>query len=873
MSGPMKGVDRIVLVALQALVLALPLFLGGRQTLVSAASGAIVLALLVVTMIERKRREQGPEASVLLALAAFLLLGVLTTVPLPPKVLEWISPATARLYAEALPGWPGEGGWTVWRPLAISPWDVMSTLGRISIGLGAFAVIVAFPWRTRPGEEEDARSWVLGRLVATVLAGGVLVAVLGLVQLAAGNGFVMWLSEELAEDRASGPFVNPNHYAAWLEMVIPVALAYGIALAERLRRKISATAKAGRRMGVRARRAWVSALVTHQQRLWPPLLAAVLLLVMIFAHAASESRGGQAALLVGLGVAAAGMAGRAAQSSSRHRVWRAVSVAGGALLILGAIGSMLVWARAQSDVAASDLSAAGDMSLGARLAAASLGSGIVRDFPLFGTGLGSWLHAFRPYQAPPLETGILDHAHNDYLELTAETGLVGIALVALFVFAVVRTVRRSREESTALERQERRHGEHRPFGFEVSEWRLALRQHHLFRWGLAGGVAAILVHSLVDFGLRMPANLLLLMVLLGAVVLAAGPARTGRAPALAVIVGVLALVVSTQAANWLRLGGEAPPLSPEDSVERAELLMAEEGDVDRGVVLARHAIDASPAYREAHEMMADVLGPGPEGTAALRRALELHPWSVELRDRLGLRLWGEGQHAEGAAELEESMRRYPWFPAHTYLTYEDATPTEPSAEETIRSLTDPDPLHVRLTNLDPQMAAAIESGLRRALGETLGGSLRSEIVDQLALLLERRERWSEAGALLQAEAELSDEPSHLLTRASKDFLRADDDAAAEKVLLAALLHTPDQGTLYQRLAVDVYAPRGQFDTASMVLAAAQRNAIDLMPVYEGVTEVLSRRRVAERSQQVSVDAWAAEGAARLAASRAQETAP
>jgi hypothetical protein len=256
MNGAMKGVDRIVLVALQVLILALPLFLGGRQTMIAAAAGVIVLALLIVTMIERRRRAQGPEASVLLALAAFLLLAVLTTLPLPPKMLEWLSPATARLYAQALPGWPGEGGWTVWRPLAISPWDVMSTLGRISIGIGAFAVIVAFPWRTRAGEDEDPRSYVLGRLVATVILGGVLVGVLGLVQLAAGNGFVMWFSEELAEDRASGPFVNPNHYAAWLEMVIPVALAYGIALAGRLRRKIAATAKAGLRMGVRARRAW-----------------------------------------------------------------------------------------------------------------------------------------------------------------------------------------------------------------------------------------------------------------------------------------------------------------------------------------------------------------------------------------------------------------------------------------------------------------------------------------------------------------------------------------------------------------------------------------------------------------------------------------
>src|SRR5207247_10539030 len=69
-------------------------------------------------------------------------------------------------------------------------------------------------------------------------------------------------------------------------------------------------------------------------------------------------------------------------------------------------------------------------------------SAIVRGHPLFGTGLGAWLHAFRPYQAPPVEGGIWDHAHNDYLEAAAENGVVGVALMMLFALAVLRATRR-----------------------------------------------------------------------------------------------------------------------------------------------------------------------------------------------------------------------------------------------------------------------------------------------------------------------------------------------------------------------------------------------------------------------------------------------
>jgi len=69
----------------------------------------------------------------------------------------------------------------------------------------------------------------------------------------------------------------------------------------------------------------------------------------------------------------------------------------------------------------------------------------------------------------------------------------------------------------------------------------------------------------------------------------------------------------------------------------------------------------------------------------------------------------------------------------------------------------------------------------------------------------------------------------------------DDRAAAEQVLRAALQRAPERGDLYRTLAVDVYAARGDFPAAESVLQAGERNALDMLPVYEGVTEVLGRR--------------------------------
>src|SRR5881398_508953 len=218
---------------------------------------------------------------------------------------------------------------------------------------------------------------------------------------------------------------------------------------------------------------------------------------MALAHVASGSRGGRAALLVGLAVAGAGMASSAGRSPRRR--WAAAAVA--LALVLAAGLSVALW-RAADEVRAAE---AIDVSLASRLAVSAAGAAIVRDHPLLGTGLGSWLHAFRPYVEPPIEGGIWDHAHDDYLELAAETGIAGVAVILAFAVSVVCAIRRRRDASETSPEPDV------PADFRRGDWARALGDSSELRWGLAGGLVAILVHSAVDFSLHMPANLLLAM--------------------------------------------------------------------------------------------------------------------------------------------------------------------------------------------------------------------------------------------------------------------------------------------------------------------------------------------------------------------------
>src|SRR5438093_160877 len=444
------------------------------------------------------------------------------------------------------------------------------------------------------------------------------------------------------------------------------------------------------------------------------------------AHLASGSRGGLAALLVGLAVAGAGIVARQATR------WRWAPAVLAFALVVGGGASVVGWVMADADTHESAATDTGDVSLAARLAVSAEGSGIVRDHPLLGTGLGSWLHAFRPYVEPPIEGGIWDHAHDDYLELAAETGIAGVAVILAFAVSVVCAIRRRRDASETSPEPD------------------------------------------------LPAD--------------------------------------------CRRGDRARP---------------------RALALVHRALDRSPADRDAHTALAETLGPGPEGDEALRRALALEPWSAEVRDQLGLRLLARGEREAGAAELEESMYRFPYLASHAYLSADVDSPSDPA--RLVRALAEGDTLSIQLAALEAETAAAIERGLRRALDDAALGENRVSIANDLVSLLEARERWSEAAAVLAEEGDRSLDANTDLGRAARNYLKAHDFRAAEQSLLAALLRAPEQGQLYRDLAVEVYAARGDFPLAERVIEAGQRNALDMLPVYEGVTEVLTQHESARDS--------------------------
>jgi O-antigen ligase len=131
---------------------------------------------------------------------------------------------------------------------------------------------------------------------------------------------------------------------------------------------------------------------------------------------------------------------------------------------------------------------------------------VVRAYPVLGSGLGTFERSFPRYQSGYTAVRF-EHAESDYLEVLAETGVLGATLAATTLVAF--------------------------FSTAISAWRRR-RGSLPVLLGLGGTTSclAISVHGLTDFNLRIPANAFLLAVVAGltVVVLSRG-GRVGRSAA------------------------------------------------------------------------------------------------------------------------------------------------------------------------------------------------------------------------------------------------------------------------------------------------------------------------------------------------------
>jgi O-antigen ligase len=296
----------------------------------------------------------------------------------------------------------------------------------------------------------------LRTLASFLIIFGLALAVFALVQHFTWEGKMFWVRPTpSAGEGLGGPFVNRNHFAGYMEMLIPIPVALALSRA-----------------------------VRGEARLFYGFAAAI----MSIAEIASLSRGGMLSLAAGLLFLAVMIAWQKRDASHPER-GSSLGLRPAFLIIgmLGAIAVGVIWIGADFDV----LRRISNDPLTTTLSTDRRGVwgdtlSMFGAHPILGTGLGAFETVY-PIYGRGDGSFVIQFAHNDYLQVLSDAGVVGGALALWFIIEIFRSFVKGAKSRDAL----------------VSGFVL----------GAGAGIFAILVHSLFDFNLQIPSNALLFLVL------------------------------------------------------------------------------------------------------------------------------------------------------------------------------------------------------------------------------------------------------------------------------------------------------------------------------------------------------------------------
>ena len=362
--------------------LALCLVLGGASAAGAIANAFLqVLAVVIILALMWSRRFAVPaEARPLGWIVALFLAGsLLSLVPIPPGLWQ-----SLPYRGEIAEGMRLLGLGQVSLPLSLAPAATIASLLWLLPPIAMFLLTVSLP----PDERR--------RLGGTIVVLAVLSIILGVLQLLGGSGTPLLFYQITNAGFPVGFFANINHQATLILCALPCAAVIATQFASR-----SETSK--RSGGL--------------------IIAVAFSLFLTAGILLSGSMAGY-----GLFVPAAFaslLIYRRATAGAVGAGWKAAL----ALLIALFVGLAVFGPVSQQSL--SDKFSANPASR--RVLAATTVEAIEDSFPV-GTGLGTFSNVYRRYEDPQQASReYANHAHNDYLEIVLELGLLGLLVVALFI--------------------------------------------------------------------------------------------------------------------------------------------------------------------------------------------------------------------------------------------------------------------------------------------------------------------------------------------------------------------------------------------------------------------------------------------------------
>jgi len=293
-------------------------------------------------------------------------------------------------------------------------------------------------------------------LVRTITIFGFFLAIFGLTQSFTSPNKVYWV-RELAQSSAFGPFINRHHFAGYMELTIALPLGLIFAGSVETEKRFIYLFAAGLMA--------VALVMTNSRGGIISLVAEVLFLAAVGGfrkrrHKRTEAKPG------------------VISSASVRTVLALVLIVVvlGGVVLLGGEGAL---SRFVGTVNTDDPTTG-------RTHFWSVTIDIIKAHPILGTGLGAFGLVYTHYDS---RNGLfrLEQAHNDYLQILSDGGIIGAALALFFVIILFRQAFARRESRDDFRR-----------GVCI---------------GALAGCFAVLVHSFFDFTLHTTSNALLFLIL------------------------------------------------------------------------------------------------------------------------------------------------------------------------------------------------------------------------------------------------------------------------------------------------------------------------------------------------------------------------
>jgi O-antigen ligase len=291
------------------------------------------------------------------------------------------------------------------------------------------------------------RSSQARKLVVVFVIYGFIIAALALLQGVAPNGKLFWIRQPHLGGWIYGSYVNHNHYAGLMELLVPIPLVLAL-----------------------------TRLADDKERIACGIAAAIMTATVFL----SGSRGGMLAIFVELVVLSVVL--------FREKKVTRIAIAAAAFAVV--LVSLLVWLGGKDlkgRVASISTEAHTEISGGMRLSIDRDALRMFRNKPVLGFGLGTFPVAYPQFRTF-YTNFFVNEAHDDYVQLLAEMGVLGFGTMIWFV---------------------------------VVFYRGALHKIKNWMFDVPGAVSlacmvsvtGLLVHSLFDFNLQIPANAALFYVL------------------------------------------------------------------------------------------------------------------------------------------------------------------------------------------------------------------------------------------------------------------------------------------------------------------------------------------------------------------------